>query len=82
MGADDTAEQDGEGEDEEPDQRAVSRAANFTITGRRDLEMDTIGWMIFLILIVVILPLLPFILLLAAVTRLLGFGRPRAVSWS
>lgn len=84
MGADDTADEtDGEGDEaaEEPEDRAVSRQPRFTITGRRDLEMDTIGWLIFLILIVILLPLLPFLLLLAALTRLLGFGRPRAVSW-
>lgn len=38
--------------------------------GRPDREMDVIGWMIFLGLIVLLIPLLPFLLVVWAIDRL------------
>ena len=78
MGAEDA---DDNGEDEPQGPLALRPPSHFTITGRRDLEMDAIGWLIFLIMIVLLIPLVPILLVLAAISKLLGFGRPRAVSW-
>jgi hypothetical protein len=39
--------------------------------GRPDAEMNAIGWLVFLGLVVVILPLVPFILVAIVVSRLL-----------
>ncbi|RXK46451.1 DUF7535 family protein [Halorientalis pallida] len=41
--------------------------------GRPDLEMDVIGWGIFLVMAVVVLPLLPFVLLLWLAAKVVGF---------
>ena len=42
--------------------------------GREDVEMDFVGWAIFAGLLVVMLPLLPFVAVLWVVARLLGRG--------
>ncbi len=52
-----------------------------TIHGRRDFEMDVIGWGIFIILIVLMLPLLPALVLVVIVAKLLRLGTPRRLSW-
>lgn len=79
MGAEESDEETEPGEDRGP--LAIDPPSHFTITGRRDIEMDAIGWVIFLLLLVLVLPLLPFLAVLVALTRLAGWGRPRAVSW-
>lgn len=40
-------------------------------------EMDTIGWGIFLGLLVLMLPFLPFILIIWAVSKIIEFVNPR-----
>ena len=71
-----------ETDDDEAADTVTYRPSRRTITGRRDLEMDAIGWLMFLIMLVLVIPLLPIIALLALIGKLLGFGRPRAISWS
>lgn len=52
-----------------------------TMTGRRDLEMDAIGWLIFASLLILMIPLLPAVVLAIILTKLLGLtGRDR-LSW-
>ncbi|WP_410765712.1 hypothetical protein [Haloferax sp. DFSO60] len=47
-------------------------------TGTRpDAEMDVIGWSMFLALLMLLLPLLPFIAIVYAVTKLIEFVTPR-----
>ncbi len=51
------------------------------MTGHRVLEMDVLGWIIFIALAIVLLPLLPIIILLVLLMRLLGLGERRTLSW-
>ncbi|MFC7204634.1 hypothetical protein ACFQJC_14030 [Haloferax namakaokahaiae] len=47
-------------------------------TGTRpDAEMDVIGWSMFLALLMLMLPLLPFLAIVYAVTKLLDFVTPQ-----
>lgn len=47
-------------------------------TGTRpDVEMDIIGWSMFLALLMLMLPLLPFLAIVYVVTKLLDFVTPR-----
>lgn len=41
--------------------------------GRPDLEMDVVGWVMFLLLLVVVLPLLPFFVLFWLVSKTVEF---------
>lgn len=45
--------------------------------GRPDREMDVIGWMLFLTLVVVIVPLLPFIVIVWVISKLIDVVNPR-----
>ena len=79
MGA--TAEAD---DSEAPEDEAASsdpRGTRPTIHGRPDFEMNVIGWGIFIILIVLMIPMLPGLILAITVAKLLGFGGDRRVSW-
>lgn len=70
-------------EDEEDEAHPIEGSPERpSMTGQRILEMDAIGWGIFIALLIVLLPLLPIIVLLLVLGRLLGLGEGRTVSWS
>lgn len=52
-----------------------------TMSGRPDLEMSVIGWLIFLIMIVLLLPLLPALVLAVILGKLIGMRRQSRLSW-
>jgi len=60
----------------EDDPGAVTKALR-TVTpgakGHQDISMDTIGWVIFLGLLVVLVPLLPFLVVGWVLIKLFGF---------
>ena len=49
--------------------RKLYRTVTPPFVGRPDREMDAIGWGLFLGLIVVLIPLLPFLIVIEIVTR-------------
>ena len=57
------------------------RTVRPTMHGRRDLEMDAAGWLIFIGMFILLIPLIPAIVLVVIVSKLLGLGRPRRLSW-
>jgi hypothetical protein len=65
---------DSEGTGEEPPHEQL-RTVTRSYLGRPDLEMDVVGWGIFLILLVVIVPLLPFFALFWLVSKTFEFLR-------
>lgn len=60
------------------DPGAVKKALR-TVTpgskGHPDIEMDTIGWAIFLGIVILLVPLLPFLVIVWVLTKLFGFAR-------
>ena len=64
---------------DEPDDPGMLRRAYRTVTprfrGRDDVEMNTIGWAIFLGMLALLIPLLPFILVIWLVGKLLDATR-------
>lgn len=52
-----------------------------TMHGRRDFEMDVIGWLVFIVMLVVLIPLLPAIVLAVVLARLLRLTGDRHLSW-
>lgn len=76
-----TEEPDNDGDDEDDPGPIEGSPVRPPMTGHRVLEMDAIGWAIFIALLVIMIPLLPLIALLIVITRLLGWGRGRTVSW-
>jgi len=46
--------------------------------GRPDREMDVLGWLMFLTLIVIIVPLLPFVLIVWVISKLIDVVNPRS----
>lgn len=75
----------GEGTDEaetdESEEPAAPSRKIPSMSGRRDLEMDVIGWIIFIGMVILLIPLIPFVVLLVIVSKLLGLGRERGLSW-
>jgi hypothetical protein len=69
----------GNNSDEDP---GAMKKALRTVTpasrGRRNVEMDTIGWAIFAGLLVVALPLLPVLVVVWLLTKLFGRAADRA----
>ncbi|WP_336035501.1 DUF7535 family protein [Halobacterium yunchengense] len=61
-------------ESDEPPYRSVSRLSR----EYRNAEMSSIGWTIFLGLVVVMLPLLPFLVAVWAVGKFLDYTRARS----
>jgi len=53
----------------------VRRTVTPEYFGRRDVEMDVLGWTLFLGLIVLLVPLLPFIVILWVGDKVLAFLR-------
>jgi len=53
------------------------RAVTPSYFGRPDAEMDAIGWGVFLGMVVVLLPLLPFLLIVLAVSKVIEAVNPR-----
>ncbi|WP_121821155.1 DUF7535 family protein [Halostella salina] len=51
--------------------RKVLRTATPPYAGHEDREMNVIGWSVFLGMVVLLVPLLPFILILWVLTKLL-----------
>jgi len=51
--------------------KAVYRTLGKPFRARTDAEMDAIGWSVFLGMVILLLPLLPFLLLLWLVTKVL-----------
>ena len=49
--------------------------------GHRVLEMDALGWLIFLGLLIILIPLLPALLVLVIFLRLFGWSDRRLFSW-
>lgn len=43
--------------------------------GRPDVEMNTIGWGIFLVLVVLLVPLLPYLLIGWVIAKLIGYSK-------
>jgi hypothetical protein len=59
---------------EEP--RPVTKVLRTVTPGsrpRRDVEMDSIGWMLFLGMVILLVPLLPFFLIVWAIGKTLDF---------
>ena len=68
--------------DEEPtDEQTDPRERLPTMRGRRDFEMDVLGWLLFIVLLVLMIPLLPAIVLGIALTKLLGMSGDQHLSW-
>lgn len=62
------------------DESTVERAFR-TVTpeyfGHENREMDTIGWGILLAMVVLLVPLLPFLLIVWVISKLTGWGARR-----
>jgi len=60
---------------EEPSDSARERLRTVTPSylGRPDLEMDVVGWGMFLLLLVIVLPLLPFFALFWLISKTIEF---------
>ena len=56
--------------------RAVYRTLGKPFRARADAEMDTIGWAVFLGMLILLLPLLPLLVLVWAITKLLDAVTP------
>ena len=63
-----------EGVDDESTRDGL-RTVTPSYLGRPDLEMDVVGWGMFLILLVIVLPLLPFFVLFWLVSKTIEFLR-------
>lgn len=50
--------------------------------GHRVLEMDAIGWIMFIALLILVIPLLPLLVLIILIARVLGWGSDQQLSWS
>lgn len=70
-----------EAEQADDEHAADARVATPSMVGQRVLEMDVIGWIIFVGVIVVMIPLLPLLALIAIVLRLLGYRGHRRLAW-
>ena len=57
--------------------KRVLRTVTPPYRGRRDSEMNSIGWGLFLVIVVLLFPLLPYLLIGYAIAKLLGYGRRR-----
>lgn len=55
--------------------KKVLRTVTPPYRGRPDAEMDSIGWALFLGLVILLVPLLPFILIVWAIAKLTEFTR-------
>ena len=64
---------------EEP--AAAARVAHPSMSGTRVLEMDVIGWIIFLGVVILMIPLLPLLVLIIIVLRILGYPGDRRLAW-
>lgn len=69
-----SADEDADAEASGPIEGSLIRPA---MTGHRVLEMDAIGWLIFIPLLLILIPLLPILIPLAILMRLLGRGERR-----
>lgn len=59
-------------DDDEPSvPKQVIRTVTPGVTGKRNIEMDAFGWGILLGMVVLLIPLLPFIILIWLFTKLL-----------
>lgn len=56
--------------------KMVYRTLGEPFRARADAEMDAIGWTIFLGLLILLVPLLPFILLIWVITKILDAVSP------
>jgi hypothetical protein len=56
-------------EDEASLAKRVYRSVGPQYRGRPDAEMDSIGWTMFLILVVILVPLLPFLVIVWLITK-------------
>lgn len=66
--------------DEEPSPGVLKRAYRTVTPGyesHSDSEMNSIGWVMLLLLVALFLPLLPFLLAVWAVTKLIEYGVSR-----
>ena len=68
-------------DDAETEEPTDPRSRLPTMGGRRNLEMDAIGWLIFAGILIVLIPLLPAILLAVLLSKLLGFTGRKRLSW-
>ncbi|ADE05097.1 MULTISPECIES: DUF7535 family protein [Haloferax] len=61
----------------EDDSSSLARKAYHTVTPgshmRPDSEMDSIGWTMFLILVVLLVPFLPFIAIVYVLSKVFGY---------
>ncbi|MFC6837027.1 DUF7535 family protein [Halomarina ordinaria] len=66
---------------QEPESDGLATRAIDTVTpgyfGRRDVEMDAIGWALFLGLVILLVPLLPFLVIVWAISKLFEQGASR-----
>lgn len=58
--------------------RKAKRIATPPYRGRRDVEMNTVGWAIFLILVALLVPLLPFLAIVWLLQRIFDRATPRS----
>lgn len=63
-----------EGEEPGPAKRAI-RTVTPGGRGRPDVEMDSLGWALFLGLVILLVPLLPFIVIVWGIAKLTEFTR-------
>ena len=64
--------------DDESTVREVVRTVTPSFRGRADREMNLIGFTYFLLLVILLVPLLPFILIVWLLTKLFGAMKRRA----
>ena len=84
MGADESeGAEEGEDADQEEtagpeDPRGGRRP---TMGGQPNLEMNVIGWIVFIGMIILLIPLLPAFLLAVILAKLFGYSGDRELSW-
>ncbi len=71
----------GESADETEDATDPRERALPTMRGKPNFEMNAIGWVIFALLLIVLIPLLPGIVLVIFLARLLGLTGQKQLSW-
>ena len=73
----------GEADAEDQDDKAVldPRTIRPTMHGHKNWEMDAIGWIIFIGLFLLIIPLIPGVLIVLLLAKLVGIDGRKSISW-
>lgn len=69
------------GDDDETELVLDPRTVRPTMRGQSKREMDAIGWIIFIGLFILLIPLIPGILIVLLLAKLLGVDGRKSVTW-